>query len=226
MGKNNIFKILLQLVFVVIFNVIFFLLGNIDSPFSVWFSYGFIMFSYLMVIITQFMIRPSKNAVLGLFIYLISTVYFITELVIGIVFVFMKLEAWKIPFAIQLVIFGIYLVILIFSMMSNENTINNTERQSEEIAYIKDASSRVKSLMGKLTEKKVDRSVEHIYDLLHTSPTRSNLSVYGLEREIIKLVSDLEYAIDLQNTDEVFEIENSIVKQVNERNRILRNSNL
>lgn len=222
MKKNSVLKILLELVFVIIFNVIFFLFGGTNHELSVWISYGFIMLSYLMVILTQFMIRPSKSAVLGLSIYSISTTYFILEFVVGLIFVFMKSESWKVPLAVQLVLFGIYLISLISNIKANENTINNMERQAEEVSYIKNASSKVKLLVGKLDDKRANKTVEHVYDILHASPTRSNSNVFGLENSILGLINSLQDAVYANNIEEVYSIANNIEQALEERNRKLQ----
>lgn len=222
MSKNNILRILLELVFVVIFNIIFFLFGGMNREISVWISYAFIMLSYLMVILTQFMIKPGKSSVLGLSIYSISTTYFIAEFVVGLIFVFMNSKSWKIPFTIQLVLYGIYLILLISTLMANENTINNMEHQTVEVQYIKNVSSKIKPLVGKLDEKVANKKIEHLYDIIHTSPSHSDLSVKAIENSIVGLVDMLQKAVLDKKLDEIYSIADKIEKNVEERNSILK----
>ena len=63
MRKKNVLWILLDLVFLIVFNVVFFVAGGTDHPASVWISYGFIHFSYIMLLITPILIRKSVNTI-------------------------------------------------------------------------------------------------------------------------------------------------------------------
>ena len=62
MNKKSVLWILLDLVFLAVFNTVFFVAGGTDHTASVWISYGFIHFAYLMVLVTPFLIRKSSSA--------------------------------------------------------------------------------------------------------------------------------------------------------------------
>ena len=47
MNRRNILQIALKMIFVVIFNISFFIISGIHHPVSVWIAYGFIHFSYV-----------------------------------------------------------------------------------------------------------------------------------------------------------------------------------
>ena len=62
MNKKSILYILLDLVFLAVFNTVFFVVGGTNHPASVWAAYGFIHFSYIMVLVTPFLVRKNSNA--------------------------------------------------------------------------------------------------------------------------------------------------------------------
>ena len=62
MSKKGILWILLDLIFLAVFNAIFFVAIETKQPASVWIAYGFIHFAYLMVIATPLLIRKSSSA--------------------------------------------------------------------------------------------------------------------------------------------------------------------
>lgn len=71
--KKVILWVLLILVFLIVFNTIFFLVGILPHPLSVWLSYGFIHLAYLMVILTPLLTRKSSSAsIFGASIFTIS----------------------------------------------------------------------------------------------------------------------------------------------------------
>lgn len=223
MNKKSILYILLDLVFLAVFNTVFFVIGGTENPASVWISYGFIHFSYLMILVTPFLIRKSSSAaVFGFSLYSVSAVYFFVEFIVGLVFIFIGSESYKASLVVQVIIAGIYAVMLISNLIANEYTADSVERHQDEVAYIKNAASRVKILMGKASDKKANKEIEKAYDILHSSPSRSVATVKLLEEEIKNKVTELEDAVAAGKTAAIITIAGEIVAKTEERNRKLK----
>ena len=223
MNKKSILYILLDLVFLAVFNTVFFVVGGTNHPASVWIAYGFIHFSYIMVLVTPFLVRKNSNAaVFGFALYSVSATYFFIEFVVGLIFVFVKSESYKAFLVVQIIIAGVYAIMLIANMIANENTADSTERHEDEVAYIKRVSSRVKMLVGKSTDRNANKEVERVYDLLHSSPSKSSMTVKNEEAEIVDKIANLEGAVASNSTSDIIAISNEIVSLVEERNRKLR----
>lgn len=226
MKKKNVLWILLDIVFLAVFNTVFFVVGGTDHPASVWISYGFIHFSYLMILVTPFLIRKSSSqAVFGFSLYSVSAVYFFVEFIAGLVFIFISSESYKASLVVQVIISGIYAVMLISNLIANEYTADSVEQHEDEVAYIKNAASRVKILIGKASDKKANKEIERAYDLLHSSPSRSAATVKLLEEEIKNKVTDLEDAVAANETAAIITIAGEIVAKTEERNRKLKMAN-
>ena len=87
MDKKRFLWIILDLVFLIVFNVVFFVAGGTKHEASVWISYGFIHFAYIMMLITPFLVKKSTNtAVLGFPLYSISSAYFLVAFIVGLIF--------------------------------------------------------------------------------------------------------------------------------------------
>lgn len=226
MNKKSILYILLDLVFLAVFNTVFFVVGGTEHPASVWISYGFIHFSYLMILATPFLIRKSSSsAVFGFSLYSISAVYFFVEFLVGLVYIFVGSDSYKASLVVQVIIAGVYAVLLISNLIANEHSADSIERHEDEVAYIKDAASRIKLLMGKVSDKKANKEIEKAYDLLHSSPSKSMATVKLLEEEIKNKVADLEDAVAANETAAIITIAGEIITKTDERNRKLRLSN-
>lgn len=223
MNKKSILYILLDLVFLAVFNIVFFVAGGTEHPASVWISYGFIHFSYLMILVTPFLIRKSSSqAVFGFSLYSISSTYFLVEFIVGLIFIFLRQESVKAALIVQVIIAGIYAVILIAHLLANESTADSVERREEEVSYIKTAASSVKSLMGKLDNKKANKEIEKVYDLLHSSPTKTISSAHSLELEIKNKISELEGVVAAKDNDAVITLTGELLQTIEERNRKIR----
>lgn len=220
MSKKSILFFLLDLVFLAVFNTIFFVAGGTDHPASVWISYGFIHFAYLMVIATPILTRKSSSAVVfGLSLYTISTVYFFVEFLVGLIFILIGSEAYEATLIIQVLIAAVYAVILIVYLIANESTADSLQRQEEEVAYLKNAASKVKLLMDKASDRKANREVEKVYDMLHSSPSRSTESAKAVERQISNAINLLADAVEADDAAEIISVAGEILAKIEDRNR-------
>lgn len=223
MNKKSVLWILLDLIFLAVFNTVFFVAGGTDHTASVWISYGFIHFAYLMVLVTPFLIRKSSSAaVFGFSLYSISSTYFLLEFVVGLIFIFMKSESYKASLIVQVIVAGIYAVLLLSHLIANEHTADSVERHEEEVAYIKTASSRVKALIGKANDKKANKEIEKAYDTLHSSPSKTVATVRSIESNVMNKVAELEGAVSDQETATIIATAGEIVALMEERNRKIR----
>lgn len=223
MKKKTALWILLDLVFLLVFNVVFFVAEGEKHLASVWIAYAFIHFAYLMVLVTPYLIRKSSSApVFGFALYSVSSIYFLIQLAVGIVFICLKQESIKVSFITQIVIAGIYALILISNLIANESTAASLEKHEAEVGYIKESSSRVHSLIDKVGDKRADKAIEKTYDLLHASPAKTRSSVQSLEREILSLTWELESAVFEKDVDGVIAAAEAINTKAEERNRRLK----
>ncbi|WP_122642793.1 hypothetical protein [Luxibacter massiliensis] len=222
MNKKRVLWILIDLIFLIVFNVVFFVAGGTNHPASVWISYGFIHFAYIMLLVTPLLVRKSTNtAVLGFSLYSISSTYFIVAFVVGLIFVFTKPESYKLALIIQVIIAGIYAIMLISHMIANESTADSVARHEMELRYVKDASAHLKGIMDSIPEKKLRKKVESLYDLLHSSPAKSNNSVREYELSVLDLIDTLEGNLDKNDIAAAEETIKKIERAASERNRRL-----
>ncbi len=224
--KKGLLNALLDSIFIILFNVLFFVLGGTDHPASVWISYGFIHFAYLMVVLTPVLTqKTASREVFGLVISSISTIYFVVEFIIGVLFILIAFKAYKGVMLFQIVIAGIYLFFLVANLLANEHTATSEKRHAEEIEYIKSASSRVRMLLDKTSDKNTNRAIERAYDILHSSPAKTVPSVELLESNILDKVTELEIAVKNNNIEGAAKFASRIVELTEERNRQISMNN-
>lgn len=222
MNKKRILWILLDLVFLIIFNTIFFLLGGVHNKSSVWVAYGFIHFSYIMLLFTPSLCkRRTEQIEMRLSVDSVSLLYFWVTFVIGVVFIIVKPDTVKICVVANVVITGVYAIVLLTSLLANEYTADNLDIHDEELDYIKRGSSELRALIDLVNDKKTAKQVEFLYDLIYSSPVKSHTSVKAYERNVLALIEQLR--IDIANGDDTNI--HSIMDKIKE-NAELRNRNL
>ena len=156
----------------------------------------------------------------------ISLLYFGFEFIIGLIFIFIRTDAIKAPIIIQLVPFCLFLFVFLWNMLHNEHTADNELRRVNEVDFIKTAASKDKILMDSTSDEVLKKRIEKIYDLIHSSPSRSYPSVKDLEANIMTTINELGVVLNKNNNDD--EVDKLICKiqfAMEERNRIVVLSN-
>lgn len=226
MNKKNILWIILDLIFLVIFNVVFFVIGGVEHPASVWISYGFIHFAYIILLITPKLIRKSSSsAVFGFSLYSISSTYFLVAFIVGVIFIFVRPESYKGSLVVQVIIAGIYTVMLISHMIANEHTADSIERHEMELQYVKECSVRLKGIMGQVEDKNIKKKVEKAYDKLHSSQVKSSNAARDYELTVMDLIDVLEQNINRNDLVAASTTLDKILRNADERNRRVRLNN-
>lgn len=223
MNKKRILWILLDLVFLIIFNTIFFLLGGVHNKSSVWVAYGFIHFSYIMLLFTPSLCkRRTEQIEMRLSVDSVSLLYFWVTFVIGVVFIIVKPDTVKICVVANVVITGVYAIVLLTSLLANEYTADNLDIHDEELDYIKRGSTELRALIDLVNDKKTAKQMEFLYDLIYSSPVKSHPSVKAYERNVLALIEQLR--IDIANGDDtnIHSIMDKIKENAELRNRKLQ----
>ena len=226
MSKKTVLWIILNSIFLILFNTFFFILGGTEHNVSVWISYGFIHFAYFMLLITPILTRKGKRSdIFGQSIYSVSIVYFIIALVTGIIFILVAPESNRAALLIQLCITGLYGIALISGMIANERTADVEEKRQHEISYVKEASAMLKSLLDRTNDKDVKKSIEKAYDAVYSSPVKSHPGLVQVENQILQSINDLEREINSRNKENIVTIAKTLLIAINERNTRLKSLN-
>ena len=226
MNKKTLLWVLLQLVFLIVFNILFFVTIGTVHPASVWVSYGFIHFAYIMLMITPLLVKGTTNSsVFGYPLNAVSTAYFILAFLVGIGFIVAHPESYIYALVTQIILFGIYAVLLLSHMIANEETAESIERHEMDLEYVKDASSHLKRIADSIDDKQFYKKVERLYDLLHASPVKTNNSVRDYELLVLDLIDELEMCIANNDYSTAELTINKIERNANERNRRLKFGN-
>ncbi len=223
MKKNKILWYILNSIFLIVFNLYFFLLKGTDHITSVWISYGSIHFAYFMLLSTPFLIRKSSVSVdYGRPLFIITTIYFFFAFVVGVSFIIMSPESNTLTILVQVTITAVFGITLLVNLIANEHTAVNVEKREDELKYVKEASSKLNSLINQLVDKRLQKLVEKAYDLVHSSQVKSAKEVQSIEQDVFKEISELAELIKNKNFDNIEEVVNNICNLAEERNSKLK----
>ena len=224
--RKKVISGMLYAIFPLLFNVLFFAIGGADHPASVWISYAWIHVAYCIMAATPLITRKTQSAMIFQFTTgKISFIYFALEFFLGLLFIFIGADGVKAPIIIQFIPFCLFLAAYLLNLLYDEHTANAEQRRAVEINFIKTASSKAKILMDSTSDAMLKNKLEKVYDMIHTSPSKSYTSVKELENNVIMMLGELGMVLEENNVDEANKLIRKIQYTMEERNRIVALSN-
>jgi len=219
MAKKNILTIILDSVFIVAFNILFFLNGGTHHVAAVWTAYGFLHFAYIMVLVTPLIASRGSAAVLSkTTTYTISLLYFVVELIFAVITFATKTEHNKLVVSIEIVITALYLIILVTNLLTDDSIQNKQNRHDSENDFIKGISRRLKYIETLVPDKSIKAKIESLYYLAHSSPCKSAESLRFYENEIVRNIGLLEEEVNKNDVSEIIRFLDEIERLINKRN--------
>ena len=219
---NKITKYAPYCIFPLLFNVLFFVIGGFDHPASVWISYSWIQAAYVLAVFAAALVPKTQSKM----IFTATTApilwaYFCIEFIIGMILIFVAAETVRGPILIQFVPACIFALVYFSMGRFNQHTAANEQRRAVEVSFIKTAASKAKIVMDNVSDPALKNKLEKLYDLIHSSPSRSYPSVRELENSVMMLLNDLAMSLDENDVDEMNKLIRKIMFTMEERNRIV-----
>jgi len=223
MNKTTLLWIGASLIFLVIFNALFFVIGGTEHAASVWVSYGFIHFAYAMLLLTPFLVTKGKSeAIFRFSLYYVSVVFFAVTLIAGVAFMGLAYEDFNIVLLTHASISGVYVIILIYNIIANRRTADAEEKRQYQIAYVKDATAKLARILKNVSDTEAKKNVERLYDVVNSSPVRSYPSLSQSEERIIQDINELEGIVSAGDNEKIISAANALLDAVNDRNAQLK----
>lgn len=221
--KNQLALFIIKILFLVVFNSLFFTLGGTEHTDSVWISYGTIHIAYLFILLMPLFNKGNEGqANLTASLYSIAISYFLLELIVGCVFIYLKQEDIIWSLSTQLVLFALFLIILLASYIANNHTVESIKEERKNASWIKNASIKLQVILEKVSDPEVKRVVEKCYDSIQASPIKTHQDVQNTELIIRHDIEELYSNIENLEKDSIIQICKSVILKIEERNKTLR----
>ena len=221
--NNKILIVLLELIFLIVFNIIFFVKFDNRVCESVWISYFFIHLSYLMLVLTPNFTRKSpKTGPLGLSMMAISSLYFSLIFMLGIVMMLLQLDSYKLSFIINMTLTGLFGILIIPNYFANETTVRNLSTAKINREFVTIGSNKIKYLKTLISEKELHKMLDQLYDVFISCPVKSCFEVQGIEIETLGILGSIEKELEDNDIDKIKTMITTITKNLNKRNSIIK----
>lgn len=195
MKKSNVLWLCLHFLFLVVFNLVFFLVVGFKNPASVWISYGAIHFAYLASCSLTFL--PFKRATMfGISAVFAVRSYFWAEFALGLIFILMRQSTWKGALIAQVILFAVFAAVAILGMIGGEYAAQGQPILDQMAANAKqtDYINMAKTKLDILQKSTTDISKKTQIAALSTRLGAGNMAMGANAPLLLDLVSQLATA--------------------------------
>nr|WP_308656741.1 hypothetical protein [uncultured Agathobacter sp.] len=222
MNSKQIMRTVVYIGYIIIYNLIFFMKGGMDSSVAGWIAYGFvwlaILISYIAPLYCKNYKRIPENLVTN---YTFSWIYSAVTIVFNAIVILLKIKSVPLTLILNLIFVVFYLQQLFYSLRVNYEVETNLERTDAERQFVRDVSKKLQMCRQMTDDAALKKEIEKAYDAVRSCPLKSNDMAMNYEIKIIGLVDTLESKLDNNQNQEIPGIVQDILNNVKKRNAML-----
>lgn len=208
--------------YIIIYNLIFFMKGGMNSSTAGWIAYGFvwlaILISYIAPLYCKNYKRIPENLVTN---YTFSWIYSAVTIVFNAIVILLKIKSVPLTLILNLIFVVLYMQQLFYSLRVNYEVETNLERTDAERQFVRDVSKKLQMCRQMTDDAALKKEIEKAYDAVRSCPLKSNDMAMNYEIKIIGLTDTLESKMDNNQNQEVPGIVQDILNNVKKRNAML-----
>ena len=222
MNSKQIMRTVVYIGYIIIYNLIFFMKGGMDSFVAGWIAYGFvwlaILISYIAPLYCKNYKRIPENLVTN---YTFSWIYSAVTIVFNAIVILLKIKSVPLTLILNLIFVVFYLQQLFYSLRVNYEVETNLERTDAERQFVRDVSKKLQMCRQMTDDAALKKEIEKAYDAVRSCPLKSNDMAMNYEIKIIGLTDTLESKMDNNQNQEIPGIVQDILNNVKKRNAML-----
>lgn len=183
MIRTGIMKLLMWIIIPIAITMVFFATVDYENN-SMWISFVFVWLAYLIATSSCLSKWGKDLSVLNWTLYICAFGYFLTELIVAVLFLYVYVDYPQWSFSVQLLLLVAY--ILVFGMTYIAN--HKTDKQMVEFC---ENGSRVKKWREKIALMQSDnpsKELKELIDLLSVTPINSTPNTLSLDNEIDAMI--------------------------------------
>lgn len=223
--KTTLIRIVFTLVFLVVFNTLFFLLSGTDNPTSVWVSYAYIHVAYFTILFLPVLkTKGDASYYLSSVLYGQAITYFILELIAGMVFIAYRMESPVWSLVVQTALWLIFVVLILGNAWANQATAQSLEKRKQDIDAYQSMRMSLKRLIAKTDKPELKRLIADCSDKLEASSSRQTQESEKIDIEIEQAIASLRQSITGDDVEESTSLARQLAGLIEERKTILKYS--
>ncbi len=181
-----------------------------DLKLVFWFSYGFMMVSFILQIASLFIGRFKngvESAFFGIPILTVSLYYFGITLVLSLAFMILVSFAVAVPFALMFVleciVLGVYIIVFIMTIMHRDAVVEIDANIKRNVFKIRSLVTDVETMAESVTDANIKAKLNRLAEDIRYSDPMTNEFVAELDLQVRDTIAELEVLVNEQAFDAV-----------------------
>lgn len=203
--------------------ILFALCGFADHKAPFWISYVFVLIAFGAVAFSVVKLGRSttvlRDWLFGYPIMYHCAIYIALELIASILFMALEEKVgWAVPFVIQLLLLGVYGILVITCFVSKTAISQVHEKVEKKTQYIGLLRADAELLCQKCSDPELKKQCQKLAEAIRFSDPMSNELLSALEQELCATVAECSRALDENNYVLASNLCNKAMLQLSERN--------
>lgn len=221
--KSVIGMSLIYLILFGVFNLLVFTIFKRHTS-TFWISYVFMTLAFNVQILSTifaFKVVDIETAFFGIPLASLSIFYLCAELVIGSLFMTFQQAGFVLAIVIQVVVFAIFLVVAILSLMARDTVQEMGNQMREKIFSLKSILVDVEMMRDSCSEPELKEKLRRLSETIKYSDPISNEMVEDVEQRIQRKISELRVYLDGKQWEDATQVCKELELLYIERNKKL-----
>lgn len=220
--KKNILWIILALVFVAVFNVIFFITGGYkEATASRWVGYGMIHFSYILMVLMPVITAKSKtDRAFGIPVSMLMVIYFAIEFVAGLLFIIIN-DGLTAQIIVHTLITGLFVAAIVALLIADTSATEKQETRNVSGEFAEKLTELLAKMRNAAETDEHNAMLEELYQAALSAPRESSGDAAEVETCLLTRVKDLKVALEMKDAERISECGADVRELISKRTQIL-----
>ena len=216
MKNNKVLYGIIGLVALVIVNLVVFISIKEFST-AIYINIAFLNISVLNLWFFSIMFGDKKEGFMNYTRLPMVSLYSVVTFILSALLVLINFQNVKVTIAIQVILLGIYIILLATNTMANNSARNSVAIDKNNYGKVNDMTKRLDLILKTVENREVYKKIEKAYDAVKNTKVTVNQDTTQVDNDILQSIGIIEYSVQNKNFDAIDEqvekIKNAIIRR-------------
>ena len=216
MKNNKVLYGIIGLVALVIVNLVVFISIKEFST-AIYINIAFLNISVLNLWFFSIMFGDKKEGFMNYTRLPMVSLYSVVTFILSALLVLINFQNVKVTIAIQVILLGIYIILLATNTMANNSARNSVAIDKNNYGKVNDMAKRLDLILKTVENREVYKKIEKAYDAVKNTKVTVNQDTTQVDNDILQSIGIIEYSVQNKNFDAIDEqvekIKNAIIRR-------------
>lgn len=216
MKNNKVLYGIIGLVALVIVNLVVFISIKEFST-ARYINIAFLNISVLNLWFFSIMFGDKKEGFMNYTRLPMVSLYSVVTFILSALLVLINFQNVKVTISIQVILLGIYVILLATNTMANNSARNSVAIDKNNYGKVNDMAKRLDLILKTVENREVYKKIEKAYDAVKNTKVTVNQDTTQVDNDILQSIGIIEYSVQNKNFDAIDEqvekIKNAIIRR-------------